>query len=370
MQCGGDEMKIMGSTISMTSKHEFVQKYSKEERLLTWVGKRPEEPKENNKLPKAVSTILEISEQARKKLEESMAAKTAEAEDVLEFEMSESDKYNMMILKAMLEKLIGKKINFSNCDMKKINTKAFQLPQNYKDIAKGGVNNEPVNQPKGWGIEYDLKESFYQKETMSFNADGIVKTADGREISFNVNLNMTKEFAEYNEINFRAGDAVKVDPLIVNYGNNIPSLTDKKFEFDLDMDGKADQIAFAGKGSGFLALDLNNDGKINDGSELFGPSSGNGFSELAKYDLDGNGWIDENDDVFDKLLIWSKDKDGNDQLYTLKEKNVGAIYLGNIATPFGYTGAGNELLGSAERSGIFLKETGQAGVIQHVDLVV
>ncbi len=40
--------------------------------------------------------------------------------------------------------------------------------------------------------------------------------------------------------------------------------------------------------------------KINDGSELFGTSSGDGFKDLATYDEDENGWIDENDSIFSK----------------------------------------------------------------------
>lgn len=63
------------------------------------------------------------------------------------------------------------------------------------------------------------------------------------------------------------------------------SLTERDFAFDIDLDGHADQIAFVGTGSGFLALDRNGDGEINDGSELFGPESGDGFAELAAYDL-------------------------------------------------------------------------------------
>ena len=52
--------------------------------------------------------------------------------------------------------------------------------------------------------------------------------------------------------------------------SNITSISDQKFKFDINADGKEDDISFVGKGSGFLALDKNGDGKINDGSELFG----------------------------------------------------------------------------------------------------
>ncbi|MDI6602302.1 MAG: hypothetical protein QME46_11105 [Thermoanaerobacteraceae bacterium] len=42
--------------------------------------------------------------------------------------------------------------------------------------------------------------------------------------------------------------------------------------------------------------------------------TGNGFQELMQFDDDSNSWIDENDDIFDKLRIWTKDSDG---CYTL-----------------------------------------------------
>mgnify|MGYP000465316364 CR=1 FL=1 len=51
-------------------------------------------------------------------------------------------------------------------------------------------------------------------------------------------------------------------------------------------------------GSGYLALNKNGDGVINDGSELFGTASGDGFYDLSMYDEDGNGWIDENDHAY------------------------------------------------------------------------
>ncbi len=48
---------------------------------------------------------------------------------------------------------------------------------------------------------------------------------------------------------------------------------------------------------------------------------------------------------------------------------IGAIYLGNVST--NYNLRGNEGVNGAIRStGFFLKETGQAGTMQHVDLTV
>ena len=75
----------------------------------------------------------------------------------------------------------------------------------------------------------------------------------------------------------------------------------------------------------FLALDKNGDGRMNDGSELFGTASGDGFKDLAAYDEDGNGWIDENDSIYSQLKIWTKDENGKDHLIDLKDADVGAI---------------------------------------------
>ena len=159
-----------------------------------------------------------------------------------------------------------------------------------------------------------------------------------------------------------------VDPLIINLDGGVPALSDTRFEFDLDNDGTAEEISFAASGSGFLSFDKNNDGTINNGSELFGPGTGNGFDELAAYDGDGNGWIDENDDVFSKLSVWTRDEAGNDLLVSLAEAGVGAVYLDNAATGFELTDSENALTGEVARSGLFLFENGNVGVIQQIDL--
>lgn len=158
------------------------------------------------------------------------------------------------------------------------------------------------------------------------------------------------------------------DPLVVNIGTDTADVRDQTFKFDLDSDGKEDEISMLGKGSGFLALDKNGDGKINDGSELFGTNSGDGFGDLREYDSDGNGWIDENDDVFSKLKVWCKDENGKDILMDLKGADIGAIYLGEQQTEFSLGGVDGYRDGVIRSTGVFLRESTGAGTIQHVDL--
>ena len=67
-------------------------------------------------------------------------------------------------------------------------------------------------------------------------------------------------------------------------------------------------------GSGYLAFDVNVNGRINDGSELFGACSGDDFAEHARLDKDGNHWLDEQDSGFAGLRIWQRSKSGEDLL--------------------------------------------------------
>lgn len=209
-----------------------------------------------------------------------------------------------------------------------------------------------------------------ESESVAFASSGMVKTQDGRSIDFNIEVSMSRAFTS--QINtLTTQNYIKTDPLVINLDTDIGSVTDQKFLFDLDSDGDEEEISFAGKGSGFLALDKNGDGRIGDGSELFGTKSGDGFKDLAAFDEDGNGWIDENDSIYSKLKVWTKDEDGNDYLINLKDADVGAIYLDNVDTQFSLKDGINRLNGEIKKTGIYLHEsTGAAGTLNHIDLAV
>ncbi len=213
--------------------------------------------------------------------------------------------------------------------------------------------------------------SYYEEEYTSFSAKGMALTEDGRQIDFDVSLEMSRSFALYTQTQIPMVPSALFDPLVVNVGNGVAELSEQKFKFDLDEDGIEEEISMPTGGSAFLAFDKNGDGVINDGGELFGTQSGDGFKDLAAYDEDGNGWIDENDGIFDKLRVWYKNGDGEDELIDLREADIGAIYLGEQSTTFELKGSDASTEGVIRSTGIFLHEsTGLAGTIQHVDLAV
>ncbi|MCM1541698.1 MAG: hypothetical protein NC121_10600 [Blautia sp.] len=233
--------------------------------------------------------------------------------------------------------------------------------------------NDKILQPRSSSVNlrvlnYSSETIHMESESTTFSTVGTVKTADGREINFNVNVGMSREFQSSFSENLQLATFRLCDPLVINLDSDVADVKDQTFYFDLDADGEMDEVSQLGKGSGYLALDKNGDGVINDGNELFGTKSGNGFGDLAEYDEDGNGWIDENDAIWDKLKIWCKDENGKDVLYRLADKGVGAICLQNTATDFTLQGQGGKTQGVVRSTGVFLYENGLAGTIQHVDM--
>ena len=209
----------------------------------------------------------------------------------------------------------------------------------------------------------------YEQETTGFSTVGKVRTEDGREIDFHVNLTMSRQFEEQFSRDLGIQYMQCIDPLVINLNGQVGEVSDQTFYFDLDCDGEEDRIARLCEGSGFLALDRDGNGRIDDGSELFGTSSGDGFADLAEFDADGNSWIDENDEVWNRLQIWTKDENGKDILYTLKEAGVGAISLSHVGTDFAIRDENNRDRAQVRSSGVYLYEDGRAGTIQQIDLV-
>ncbi len=236
------------------------------------------------------------------------------------------------------------------------------------------VKNGATSAPRIPGFSGSAEVNFSQYQFLSesqrltMSSHGVIKVEDGREIDFSLYLQLQQDAT------YKASESLVLevqqmkDPLVINFGAESVSLTDQYFEFDLEGDGELETIASLGSGSGYLVLDRNGNGKIDDGTELFGTRTGQGFAELAEFDNDDNLWIDENDAIFSELSIWVKDSDGNDQQRSLKDVGVGAIYLGSASGTFALHSSSGGVLGEVKSSGLFLTESGEVRTIQEIDL--
>lgn len=285
-----------------------------------------------------------------------------EVKDVTTCDLPDKDTLEMQLLSKMIKSLTGKELHFYIPVKQQLvseNNKMYFVAPKKDNVPSPGVN---------WSINYQKREYFEENANMSFSAAGRVKTTDGKTIDLNLRLNLSRSFSSTAVTTFTAGNAV--DPLVINYNGSSAELTAQKYDFDLDNDGNQEKISFVKQGSGFLVLDKNLDGKINNGGEMFGPSTGNGFMELKSFDSDGNHWIDENDAIYDRLQIWTKDENGKDKLLAIGQVGIGAIYLGNVSSNYELKDTANTLHGTIRETGIFLRENTTAGTIQHIDLCV
>jgi hypothetical protein len=207
---------------------------------------------------------------------------------------------------------------------------------------------------------------YSQEEKVMFSAQGAVQTADGRDISFNLGLSMERKTMVTDSA--AIGFNMFIDPLVLRFDTGTALLSDSVFSFDLNGDGQKEQLACPGRGCGFLSIDRDSDGVIGNGLELFGPTTGEGFGELAGFDSDANQWIDENDPIFDKLLIFNPDSQCGESLQSLRQAGVGAISIVHAGTDFQMESQGGVILGRVKASGIFLTEAGEVRSLQEIDL--
>jgi len=138
--------------------------------------------------------------------------------------------------------------------------------------------------------------------------------------------------------------------------------------FDMDGDGFAEHSGWVSPDDGFLALDANGNGNVDDINELFGGAGQSGFEALSAYDLNEDGVIDNQDAVYSDLRIW-RDIDGDavtdeGELFTLAELDIASINL--TATDNGSQNASNVVA----RTGSFTRGDGSTGTVGDVEFRV
>lgn len=353
-------MQVVASAIQMSSVHEAVSQTETRERLHMWIGDRGSRGQANatgGPLPAAAPRV-DISDAARARL-------AGEAEAIDEAAGEAEHDPMLRLLRQVIEWMTGRPLSIFDA-----RSLATRRDGALADLPPLDDAQRPARQRAGFGIEYEAHYRHTEVERTQFAAQGVVVTADGKKIQFSLSLDMERSYQEERHISLRAGDAVMKDPLVINFAGTAAQLSDQSFSLDLDRDGDAETAHFVASGSGFLVFDRNGDGLVNDGSELFGPSSGDGYAELAGLDGDGNGWIDAGDADFSRLGVWTQDAAGTGQIANLAEYGVGALFAGSVATPFALKDAANTSLGQIVSTGLYLKESGEAGAMQQIDLAV
>jgi hypothetical protein len=218
-------------------------------------------------------------------------------------------------------------------------------------------------------IRYEEERIELEIEQLNALAVGQVTTEDGREISFQLSVDMER-FAMSHERLTVTNEQLK-DPLVLDLGPVAAQFTEETMQFDIDADGELDDVPLLDRNGGFLVIDRNGNGVIDDGTEVVGAISGDGFADLQALDEDGNMWIDENDEVFERLGVWVPGaEEGERELMGVLEAGVGAIYLGAVSAEFKHTGEEQQTLAQQRALSVYLREDGGGGAIRQVDVAV
>ena len=364
-------MKIAASSLQFETSYRYEERYALNTELRAWRD-APRDRASHPALERQAAAGVEVSISNAARCADASGGCTTQALE--EAERAAEHDPRLRLIRALIALLTGKdplRLNLIDRDQEPQKDATPELAQVAPTTAP--VPSDPENAPAlGWGIEFSEKAHYSESEQLDFAASGLIRTADGQEIHFELSLSMRRSFSISSETSLKLGDAArpKKDPLILNFAGPAAQLTNQRFAFDLDADGDTEQIHFANGGSGFLALDRDNNGRIDNGSELFGALSGDGFAELGSLDQDGNGWIDENDPAFAHLRVLSKQDDGEDRLTGLSAAGVGAIALAHARTPFEIRSATQGEIGQLRSSGVYLTENGSAGIVQQIDLTV
>ncbi|WP_410498725.1 hypothetical protein [Chitinibacter sp. S2-10] len=325
-------MRIVESNLALAAQSQFQREQSESLKITI-------EPAHLEPLPAAV----EISSAARI---------LEEQENIV------NNDPRLRLIKQLVESMIGGEIQLRYIDTE--HAKSDPEPDTpAMQVIEGGVR-----------VEYRSHEA--ETEQLQFSASGTIRTADGRSISFSSELALSRSFSQTTTLDIASGSLARPrkDPLVINYAAASATLSDQTFRFDLDADGDPETVHRLNTGSAYLALDLNHDGKINHGKELFGTQSGNGFADLQQYDDDRNGWIDSGDAIFGQLKLWLNDESESGQLKSLTEMKIGALYLADARADFALNNAQNQNYGLLRSTGLYLSDEGNTGTMQQLDLSI
>ena len=356
-------MKIESSALQMQAQHAATRVHTQSSRFEAWVGdRRPA----NALSPARAAPAVQISSAARLAQAAQSSQATEAASAPRETDADEGLTPQLALMRDLIALMTGVRVRVYTGP-----EASAEAPNPPRRPAQAQADSAPGRQRAGFGLVYEQREVIEETERTQFSAQGVVRTADGREIRFTLQLDMQRSYRQESSFSLRLGDATAIDPLVINFDGTAAQLQDQRFAFDLNGDGEAENVPLLAGNRGYLALDTNQNALIDNGLELFGPGTGNGFGELARHDSDGNGWIDEADPVYQQLRVWTPSADGTGRLQTLAELGVGAVQTAASATtPFALRTADNTPLGAVRSTSVYLREDGGVGTVQQIDLSV
>ncbi|WP_341303561.1 hypothetical protein [Pseudomonas sp. TMP25] len=211
----------------------------------------------------------------------------------------------------------------------------ISAPRSAASPASGGSISEILDEGKRASLDYQiLRRTLLPDEVEAEASISRAAEAPSEPLPITTQASDFQELAAQRrlELNVTVNtEPQQTDPLVLDLASNgfTTSGLSRAVRFDLDADGKLDQISVPTGDDALLALDRNGNGRIDNGRELFGDQNGaaNGFSELRKYDDNNDGRINRQDAIFERLSLLRFDAQGRQSSQSLSQAGVSGINL-------------------------------------------
>ncbi|MBS4773935.1 MAG: hypothetical protein KHX55_06650, partial [Proteobacteria bacterium] len=152
--------------------------------------------------------------------------------------------------------------------------------------------------------------------------------------------NVTPEIIDRVKENYNTASTTQ-SPLAIDLdGDGVETVgTDSRVFFDHDGNGFAENTGWIGKDDGILVRDINNNGQVDSGAELFGNNSAlstgqkaaNGFEALKDLDSNHDGVFNNQDAAWNEVKVWKDANQDGDvdtgELMTLEQAGIAGINL-------------------------------------------
>lgn len=229
-----------------------------------------------------------------------------------------------------------------------------------------------------WDYIEENKDDIFEKIKEQLAIVGIELNEDGLSVNYcplsEYNINLLENAMWLIQEKYTTAHE-QASPLVIDLdGDGIETNEENStVHFDHDGNGFAESSGWVGKDDGLLVRDLNNNGQIDDGTELFGNNSvlssgekaANGFEALKDLDSNNDGVFNSSDTAWNQVKVW-KDANSNGvvdegELLTLEQANVSGINLDyeNSTTT-------DENGNQHNQTGTFIKTDGSTGLVHDV----
>ncbi|MDD3001087.1 MAG: hypothetical protein PHF29_04970 [Candidatus Riflebacteria bacterium] len=225
-------------------------------------------------------------------------------------------------------------------------------------MSKNGEGAETEFEPGSEEESQSISKAFFAAISSVFSSTTKVEAAVQTPPKINASAAQFRSQTESSSLRVEEVTAQVSDPLVLDLSGEGIKLT-KAGEgayFDITGDGKKENVAWVKDNTAFLTYDRNGNGVIDDGKEFFGDQNGaaDGFKELAKYDDNKDGIIDNKDKIYAALKLY-RDLDGNGkidkgELSGLNEMGIKSLNLNCVAVDKNVNGNSLILNGSFEKA--------------------